>query len=167
MEILNDFGFDPILLAAQIVNFLVILYLLKRFLLKPVLITIKKRQDNIEKGLLQAEEGRKILEESQVKEREILTKAKEQAEKIVNDGRTRASKVAVEIEGKAKRDSEKILADSREIILKERKETELELEEQSTRLAMVVLQKSIEKLLGKREQEIIMNKALKELKNNE
>jgi F-type H+-transporting ATPase subunit b len=58
MEILKTFGFDPILLGAQIINFLIIFYLLKRFLYKPVLGMLKTREDKIKEGIKQAEEAR-------------------------------------------------------------------------------------------------------------
>ena len=76
MEILKNLGFDPVMLAAQIVNFLIILYLLKRFLYKPILEMLKKREDSIKEGLKQAEEARITLEKTLQEEKKILSKAK-------------------------------------------------------------------------------------------
>jgi F-type H+-transporting ATPase subunit b len=50
MEILNQFGLDWKLFIAQIVNFLVIAYIFKRFLYKPILDALHKRNDAIKKG---------------------------------------------------------------------------------------------------------------------
>ncbi len=68
MEILNNFGFEPILFVAQIVNFVIIYLLLKKFLYKPVLKLLKERRDIITKGLKQAEESARLLEETVQKE---------------------------------------------------------------------------------------------------
>ena len=57
MEILENFGLNPMLLIAQIVNFLIVLFILKKFLYKPVLEMLKKRQTTIKDGLKQAEEA--------------------------------------------------------------------------------------------------------------
>ena len=57
MEIIKNFGVEPVLLVAQIINFLIILFILKKFLYKPVLDTLKKREDSIKEGLKQAEES--------------------------------------------------------------------------------------------------------------
>ena len=55
MEILENFGVNPVLLAAQIVNFIIVLFILKKFLYKPILDLLKKRQFTIKEGLKQAE----------------------------------------------------------------------------------------------------------------
>ncbi|MBU2632677.1 F0F1 ATP synthase subunit B, partial [Patescibacteria group bacterium] len=47
MEIVKQFGLDPVLLVAQIVNFLILLFILKKLLYKPVLELLKKREDTI------------------------------------------------------------------------------------------------------------------------
>lgn len=164
MEILKNFGFDPILLSAQVINFLIIFYLLKRFLYKPLLQMLKKRQDEVEKGLLNAEEGRKILEEALEKEKEILRKARTESEKIVNDAGARALKVSEQTLEKTKEQAGQILEDARLAIERERKETEAELERKITKIAIEVLEASMGKVFGKKEQEILTQKALKELK---
>ena len=55
MNIFQNFGVNPILLLAQIVNFLIILYVLKRFMYKPVLNILKNREDEIKKGIEDAQ----------------------------------------------------------------------------------------------------------------
>ena len=50
-----EFGVDVLKLAFQIVNFLIVLYLLNRFLFKPVLARLDERKSKIEKGLEDAE----------------------------------------------------------------------------------------------------------------
>src|SRR3989338_5144691 len=91
MEILNKFGFDPIMLAAQIVNFLIILYLLKRFLYKPVFKILKERQDKIEEGIKQTEKAQKTLEEAIGKETRILANAKTEVEGLINEAKAKIS----------------------------------------------------------------------------
>ncbi len=72
MEIIKNFGLNPILLAAQIVNFLIIFFILKKFLYKPVLNVLNKRQVTIKEGLKQAEEARVKLEKVVIEEKDIL-----------------------------------------------------------------------------------------------
>ena len=53
-KILSDFGVQPILLLAQIVNFLILLILLKKFLYKPILQVLEKRKETIDEATKQA-----------------------------------------------------------------------------------------------------------------
>ena len=62
MELIKNFGLDPVYLAAQIVNFLIILYFLRRFLYKPVFKMLKKRENEIKEGLEKTEESKRLME---------------------------------------------------------------------------------------------------------
>ena len=61
MELLNEFGFNPPLFIAQIINFLILSFFFKLLLYKPILKMIKDRQNTIGKGLTDAENARVAL----------------------------------------------------------------------------------------------------------
>jgi len=75
MEIFNQFGINPLLLLAQVVNFAVLLFILKRFLYKPILKVLEERKKRIEESLKNAEEIEKRLVETAELEEEILAKS--------------------------------------------------------------------------------------------
>src|SRR3990167_3311615 len=102
MEILKDFGVSPILLGAQIINFLIVFYLLKRFLYKPVLDVLRKREDEIKKGLQEAEKGKKLLEETEEKEKKILRNARLKADEMVKNAKAQGEEILRESDQKAK-----------------------------------------------------------------
>src|SRR3989344_4208301 len=97
MEFLQTLGFDPIMLGAQILNFLIILYLLKRFLYKPVLDIVKKRENKITQGLKDAEDAQKALDKALEEEKKILSKASENAKKIIENAKEEALILAKDI----------------------------------------------------------------------
>src|SRR4030042_5711258 len=109
MEFLQQLGFDPIMVGAQILNFLIIFYLLKRFLYKPVLDMVKKREEKITQGLKDAEDGNKALEKALEEEKKILTKAQDNAKKIIEDAKTEAGILALDIENNSKAQTEKLI----------------------------------------------------------
>lgn len=164
MELIKDFGINPILLGAQVVNFLVVLLILRRFLYKPITQLLQKRQDAIKEGFRNAEEARKKLEQVIQDEKNILRNAHSQAKKILEDARFQSLTLSGEIQENAKRLSEKILKEGRLQIERETKETEKKLMAKVSDLALKLLQKSIEHLFSEREQEEVMNKALKKIK---
>ena len=164
MEIFKNFGFDPILLIAQIVNFLIILFLLKKFLYKPVLDMLKKRKDDIEKGVRDAEEGRLTLEKALEEEKKILRKAQEQSKKIIDDASTQAVLIANDIEQNSRKQAEKILADTKIQIAQESKEAEKRLAQDVSKLSIEFLSTSLKEIFGEKEEKLIIEKTIKRLK---
>jgi len=166
MEILKNFGVDPILLGAQIINFLIIFYLLKRFLYKPVLGMLKKREDKIKEGIKQAEEARVTLEKTLEQEKKIFAKAHEEAKSLIADAKTQALEVARDVEENTKKQVEKILADAKAQIDQDAKRMETELGEKISILAKDMLEKSLQGVFGEKEQKQILEKALKNIKKS-
>src|ERR1035437_399178 len=164
MEILKTFGLDPILLGAQIINFLIIFYLLKRFLYKPVLGMLKTREDKIKEGMRQAEEARLTLEKTIDEEKKILSKAHDEAKSLITDAKTQALEVAKEVEENTKRQAEKILLDAKAQIEQDAKRMETELGEKISILAKDMLTKSLQGAIGEKEQKQIAEKAVKNIK---
>ncbi len=85
MEVLHKLGIDWKLLIAQGVNFLILLYILKRFVYKPMLAFLDERAGKIESGLHNAEAATKRLEEAEKEHKELLTEAQKQARNIVDE----------------------------------------------------------------------------------
>jgi F-type H+-transporting ATPase subunit b len=164
MEILKTFGVDPILLGAQIINFLIIFFLLKRFLYKPVLGMLKKREDKIKEGIKQAEEARVTLEKTLEQEKKIFARAHDEAKALILDAKNQAVEVAREVEENTKQQTEKILIDARTQIEQDTKRMEQELTEKVSGLAKDMLEKSLQGVIGEKEQKQILNKALKKIK---
>lgn len=164
MEILKNFGFDPVMLAAQIVNFLIILFLLKRFLYKPLLDMLQKRQDAIKEGVRQAKEAQEMLEKTLEQEKAILIKAQTEARSIVEDAKLQAQEVSSEIEANTKKQTEKMLEEAKLQIEQESKQMEQRLSEKVSTLALDMLSKSLEGLLSEKEQKQIVGKAMQQIK---
>ena len=103
MEIVKNFGLNPILLVAQIVNFLLVLFLLKKFLYKPVIDVLKKRQTTIKEGLEQAENARIKLEKVVIEEKNILRQAQLQSKSIIEDAKKESEEIVKKMNENAKK----------------------------------------------------------------
>ena len=164
MEIIKNFGVNPILLAAQIVNFLIIFFILKKFLYKPVLELLKKRQEMIKEGIEQAEESRIKLEKVVVEEKNILRTAQLQAKKLIEDAREESAELTLRMAENAKKQTEKILQDAKEQIARESLETEKRLAVSTSKLAVSFLEKALGEFFSAKEQEEVVSNALKKIK---
>lgn len=164
MEVLKNFGFDPVLLFAQIINFLIILYLLKKFLYKPILDILKLRQVTIEKGLKQAEDAKITLEKALEEERKILAKAKISAQQVIDDAKESSIELSQTIEANAKKETERLINDALSRIFQESKLAEERLSEKTVVMATDIAEKALTNLIGKKEQKTITASMLKKLK---
>ncbi len=116
---MEGLGINPWILLAQIVNFIILLVILKAVAYEPLQKMLKERQERIQKG----------LEDAQAAE-EARAKAEEEREKILAEARAEADRILAEARRKAREEAEKILDQAREeaegIRETARKEAELE-----------------------------------------
>lgn len=164
MELLNNFGINPILLIAQIINFLVVFYVLKRYLYKPILTMLKTRDNTIKEGLKQAEEARLLLEKTAERERETLRKAQNQAKELIEETKRQREELLSLAEEAARKQAERILTEAREQITFETREVEKRLTSHISDLAIQLLNQSVGDLVNKDQQELIVRQALKRIK---
>lgn len=166
MEIIKNFGVNPMLLSAQIVNFLIIFFVLKKFLYKPVLELLKKRQTMIKEGIAQAEESRIKLEKVVIEEKNILRNAQLQAKKLIEDARQESVELTLRMNDNAKKQTEKILNDAKDQIAREVLETEKRLAVNTSKLAVSFLQKALSEFFSTKDQKEVLSNALNKIKKN-
>ena len=96
----------PFWVVVSIVNFLVVLYLLRRYLWAPILGTIESRAQKIREGLAMAEEARAERERMKAEMERLVSDARREAQEIA-DRTTKAAEAAaadIRAEGKAEAD---------------------------------------------------------------
>ncbi len=92
MEILEKLGIDWKLLLAQAVNFLILLWVLRRYAYKPILKALEARTKKIEQGLKDAETSQSKLQSVIEEEKKILVAAREEARNILVEAEASAKK---------------------------------------------------------------------------
>ena len=136
MAFFGAFGVDLFKLAFQIINFLLILYLLNRFLFKRVLALLDERQQRISKGLEDAEAAARDRELARAERDAALDEARKEAQTMI----ARATKIAedsrAEIVAAARAEAEKVAAKATEEIAAEKRRAIAELRSQVADLAL-------------------------------
>jgi len=155
-ELISTFHIDLKLIIAQLVNFGIVLFVLKKFAYGPVLKMMQERTDKIEKGMADAESaGKKILEIAE-KEKEVLIQARKEAQEIVTKAEEIAKKNKEEIIIEAKNQSEKILSDSAKKIEQEKNQMMQEVKGQIAELVIAATGKVIgEKIDSEKDADLI------------
>ncbi len=105
--ILDKFGINIPLLSIQIVNFLLMAYLLYRFAFRDVIKSMDKRNKQIQDGLKYSEEMKKELSNIENNRNTILASANTEASSILNN----AHKSAADLLQKQKLESKELAKD--------------------------------------------------------
>ncbi|HCU70413.1 MAG TPA: ATP synthase F0 subunit B [Candidatus Moranbacteria bacterium] len=156
MELLNNLGINGKLLVAQIINFLILLFVLHKFAYGPVVKMLETRTKKIEKGLKDAQESQKKLEEISEKEQAVLVEARKQAQEIIKKSEESAILQAQEIVVSAKKQSQKILETAQKQIEQEKVKILAEVKAEVAGLVVMATEKIInEKLDETKDGELI------------
>jgi F-type H+-transporting ATPase subunit b len=98
----------PYWILVSIVQFLLLFYLLRRFLWAPILGTLRQRADRIREGLEAAEAAKREREQMRVEVEQLLTQARQEAAAIADRTTKAAEAAGAEIRAQAKTEAERI-----------------------------------------------------------
>lgn len=163
MDILNQFGINPILLAAQVVNFLILLFILKKFLYQPILKVLEARKKKIEESLKNSEAIERKLQETEQQSEKIIARTLQQAQRILDETKEAAAQM---LEG-AKETSAEIISDANvkasEIVKIRQGMLEQQIREHLGDLIILAFEKIVGKRLTEKEQREVVEKEIKNL----
>lgn len=166
-EMLRDtaetFGWNPRLFFSQVVSFVIVALLLRRFAYKPILAVLEERRKQIEQAQLNAGKVQQQLAEAEQRYAEILAKANEQAQKMIDEARESAGHLADRKEQEAIAAAEQILAKAREASQLEHERTMAQLKRELGRLVVDTTAKVTGKVLTPEDQRRLQDEAARQI----
>jgi F-type H+-transporting ATPase subunit b len=161
--VFEAFGVDLPKLAFQIVNFLLLLYLLNRFLFKRVFAFLDERQARIAKGLEDAESAARDRELARAEREAAVDEARKEAAAMI----ARATKIAedsrAEIVAGAKAEAEKVTERARQEIVAEKEKAMAELRAHVADLALQAAAKLVRSDMNESTQRRLVEEFLAEV----
>ena len=155
-ELFPKLGIDWRLLIAQLINFLILLFVLRRFAYKPLLKLLDERRQKIADGLANAQKAKSNLEEAEKERWEIISTAKKGASEIISLAEAAAQKNREETLKEAKAGVEKIVTEARKQIDSEKSKMIGEIKSEISGLVMLAAEKTASiKLDDKKDKELI------------
>ncbi|MFZ1627002.1 MAG: F0F1 ATP synthase subunit B [Candidatus Moraniibacteriota bacterium] len=112
MEVFAKLGIDWKLLIAQAVNFVVLLWVLKRYAYQPILKALEARTKKIEQGLKDAELSQEKLVSSVEEEKKLVAAAREEARDILLSAEASAKERDVRMLEETKGKIDRMIADA-------------------------------------------------------
>lgn len=101
MELISKLSIDWKLLAAQIVNFFILLFVLYRFAYKPILEMLEKRSKTIEKGIHDARASEERLKEIEAMRQKMFSETEKEIGKMFEKAKADAEAVKKDLAAQA------------------------------------------------------------------
>lgn len=120
MELLKTLGIDWRLLFWQAVNFLIVLYVLKRYAFGPIVEALARRTAALEQGLKDAAAAKESLLSGEKEKAAMVAAARTEAGRILTEARSDAEAMRAELLAKAKSEVEEIVARGKERLASEK-----------------------------------------------
>ena len=165
MAFFEAFGVDIWKLGFQILNFLLLLYLLNRFLFKRVRTLLDERQTKISQGLEEAEAAARDRELARAEREAALAEARREAEAMVQRAAKTAEATSADILAEAKASAEQITERAREEISAEKEKALAEIRGEVADLALQAAGKLIGSEMDAPKQRKLVEQFLAENRN--
>jgi F-type H+-transporting ATPase subunit b len=159
-------GIDGKLLLGQIVNFLILLVLLRVFLYGPLVKMLEERREKAKKSLFDAQEIEKKLAETDKKSKEIMQNTSNEASRIIEETQKIAAKEKKDIIENAKTQAEKILKDAHTEAKKSKDGIIAEAKREIAGVITLALDKIVGKGLDENEKGKLIKKSIEDINEN-
>lgn len=159
---MESLGLDIKLLLAQVVNFLVLLFVLKKFLYRPILKVLDERKKKIEDSLANAEKINKELVKLEEEKAKILKAAQTEAVKLIAEEKKFAEEQKEKIIEEAKMKAVEEVAKGNVLAKQELDKAKKELREEVLKLTEVMTRKVLSRGLSDKEKHELIKKAIEE-----
>ncbi|MEL1253849.1 F0F1 ATP synthase subunit B [Flavobacterium sp. DGU38] len=151
----------------QIIIFVGLILLLKKFAWKPILDAVNEREQGIKDALLSAENARKEMENLQADNQRILNEARAERDAMLKEAREMKEKMIADSKNEAQAQGQKMIEQAKAAIESEKNAAMAELKSQVSTLSLSIAEKLLkEELSNKESQTKLVEKMLGDVKLN-
>ncbi|HLD21790.1 MAG TPA: F0F1 ATP synthase subunit B [Patescibacteria group bacterium] len=163
MEFIHALGLDVKLLIANIINFVILMYILKKIAYKPLLQFVHERTKKIEEGVKNAELATQQLAEASSEKEQVLTEARKEAQAIIEQAKKQASEQAQSIIDASHTESERVITAAKEQIAVERTEALKDAKKQVANLTILATKKLLQEEIDEAKSKAFIERTLAEI----
>lgn len=158
---------EPGLIIWTVIIFGLLVFILSKFAFKPIVDSLKERQDSIETALNAAKSAKEEMSKLQAKNEDLLKEAKDERNQMLIEAKNVATKIVEESKEKAKVEYAKLIENARTDFETERTSALMQMKNEAGKLAVDIAEKLIRKeLADKKAQETLVTSLINEAKLN-
>jgi F-type H+-transporting ATPase subunit b len=151
----------------QVLIFVGLIFLLKKFAWKPILDAVNDREEGIKNALLSAENARKEMQNLQADNQRILQEARLERDNMLKDAREMKEKMVADAKNEAQVQGQKMIEQAKAAIESEKNAAMAELKLQVSTLSLSIAEKVLrDELSNKEAQTKLVEKMLGDVKLN-
>ncbi|WP_367756363.1 F0F1 ATP synthase subunit B [Flavobacterium sp. WC2421] len=164
-KLINQFELG--LFVWQVLIFVGLIFLLKKFAWKPILDAVNDREEGIKNALLSAENARKEMQNLQADNQRILQEARLERDNMLKDAREMKEKMVADAKNEAQVQGLKMIEQAKAAIESEKNAAMAELKLQVSTLSLNIAEKLLkDELSNKEAQTKLVEKMLGDVKLN-
>ena len=149
------------------IAFLIVLFLLVKFAWKPILASLKDREDSIQNALDAADKAKKEMESLQADNEKLLNEARAERDAMLKEARETKNKIVTEAKDKAKEEADNIIANARKAIKNKKMAAITEMKNQVAKFSIEIAEKILkDELSAKGKQEALIENAISDINLN-
>ena len=151
-KLISEFSFG--LFFWQLLIFVGLLFLLRKYAWKPILTAVDERETSIKEALASAEAARLEMESLQSDNQRILKEARAEKESLLKEAKATRNEIITAAKEEAKIEAQKIMTQAQESIQNEKRAAINELKNQVSTLAMDIAEKVLQKELENKDKQL-------------
>ena len=158
-KLISEFSFG--LFFWQLLIFIFLVLLLKKFAWKPILDTVNERESSIKDAMSEADKARNEMAAIQESNQKVLKEARAEREALLKDARNTGAEIIAQAKTDAKTEANKIISQAQESIQNEKRAAVNELKNQVAQISLEIAEKVIDtELANKDKQAQLVDKLL-------
>jgi F-type H+-transporting ATPase subunit b len=164
MELITpEFG----LIFWQLVIFLIVLFLLAKFAWKPILLSLKEREDSIDNALRMADQAKLEMQQLKAGNEKLITEARMERDKMMQEASQMANQLIEQAKNKATEEGSRMIMQAREAIQNEKNAALTEVKNTAAKLSIDIAERILRRELADAgSQQQLVDSYLKDVKLN-
>lgn len=151
-KLINEFSAG--LFFWQIILFILLLLLLRKFAWKPILKAVEQREEGIRNALAAAEDAKKEMQNVTADSEKLLQEARAEREAMLKEAREIKEKMIADAKAQAQAEGEKIVAQAQQSIEGEKKAAIADIKSQVAELSVEIAEKVLRDQLSDKNKQL-------------
>jgi len=160
LETLGRIGFDWPVALANLINFIIIFLVLKKFAFKPIQKIIEERQKKIDEGLENAQKAETSLMMAEEIRNKKIDEARVKSNEIIGVAQTKSNTILADTQEQSLKMKEKIIADGEMVVAETKKKIKSEVEKEMSGLIIEGVEKVLRENLTPETQKTYIKRSL-------